>query len=69
MHEVYKAPPRHVILKLVFELFKITISKELHSHNCKYEDDDGQNEGQITKRTNRLTHNRDEKIKCRPRFR
>ena len=46
----------------------VALPEELHAHDSKYEDDDTEDEGEVTKSTNSFPHDGDQKVECWPRL-
>lgn len=47
----------------------VVFAEELHAHDGEDEDDDAQDERQVTQGAHRFSHNGDEQVERRPRFR
>lgn len=69
MHEIGEVPSGHVAVREVVDVVDVILAEELHPHHGEDEDDDAQHERQVTQRAHRSTHDGDEKIQRRPRFR
>lgn len=69
VHEIGEVPSGHVAVREVVDVVDVILAEELHPHHGEDEDDDAQHERQVTQRAHRSTHDGDEKIQRRPRFR
>lgn len=49
-------------------LTRVGLSKQLHSHHGKDEDDDAEYKGEISQGSHRLAHDGNEKVQRRPRL-
>lgn len=69
MEEVVHVPAWQltVFRDLAYTVF-VALSKELHAHYSKYEDNDGQYQGQVSQSSHRVTNYLNKHVECGPRL-
>ena len=65
MQEVREVPARNPTFKV---FTGVVISKELHAHDSKDEDDDGENKTEVAEGTHGSAYDANEQVESGPRF-